>query len=319
MAVAAADKALADAGITADADRLRHRRHRHPPAADPVGRRASSAHRLGATNAAALRHLRRVRRLLPRRRARPTTWSRGGSAEHVLVVGVEKLTDIVDPTTAAPRSSSATAPARSSSARPTSPASARSCGAPTAARPTRSPRTRPGTRCATTPTHKFPTLRWRASRSSAGPSSRWRRSRQQALDAAGVTADDLDAFIPHQANLRIIDAMVKALGLPERVAVARDIVDTGNTSAASIPLAMERMLEQRRGAAAAALALLIGFGAGLAYAAQVVVAAVTGARRPDPGSPRAAAPQPGGRADPTRRSAAAWPPSRRSSPASPRS
>ena len=37
---------------------------------------------------------------------------------------------------------------------------------------------------------------------------------QQALDAAGITADDLDAFIPHQANVRIIDAMAKQLELP---------------------------------------------------------------------------------------------------------
>ena len=93
---------------------------------------------------------------------------------------------------------------------------------------------------------------------------------EQALEAAGITADDLDAFIPHQANLRIIDAMVKKLELPEHVAVARDIVDTGNTSAASIPLAMERMLDS--GAAPhGGLALLIGFGAGLSFAAQVVV------------------------------------------------
>ena len=66
---------------------------------------------------------------------------------------------------------------------------------------------------------------------------------QQALDAAGVAAADLDAFIPHQANIRIVDAMVRALKLPDHVPVARDIVDSGNTSAASVPLAMERMLE----------------------------------------------------------------------------
>ncbi len=65
---------------------------------------------------------------------------------------------------------------------------------------------------------------------------------QQALDAAGITADDLDVFIPHQANVRIIDSMVKTLKLPEHVTVARDVRTTGNTSAASIPLAMERLL-----------------------------------------------------------------------------
>lgn len=93
---------------------------------------------------------------------------------------------------------------------------------------------------------------------------------QRALDAAGITADQLDAFIPHQANVRIIDAMIKQLKLPADIPVARDIAYTGNTSAASIPLAMERMIrhdEIPRGG----LALQIGFGAGLAFAAQVVV------------------------------------------------
>ena len=93
---------------------------------------------------------------------------------------------------------------------------------------------------------------------------------QQAIDKAGITIDDLDAFIPHQANMRIIDAMIKQLKLPAHIPVARDIAETGNTSAASIPLATERMLEQGE-APHGGLALQIGFGAGLVYAAQVVV------------------------------------------------
>jgi 3-oxoacyl-[acyl-carrier-protein] synthase-3 len=93
---------------------------------------------------------------------------------------------------------------------------------------------------------------------------------QRALDAAGVTVDQLDAFVPHQANVRIVEAMAKKLNLPDNVAVARDIAYTGNTSAASVPLAMERMV--RRGEIPrGGLALQIGFGAGLSYAAQVVV------------------------------------------------
>ncbi|GHF43340.1 MULTISPECIES: ketoacyl-ACP synthase III [Streptomyces] len=92
---------------------------------------------------------------------------------------------------------------------------------------------------------------------------------QQALDQAGITAEDLDVFVPHQANMRIIDSMVKTLKLPESVVVARDVETTGNTSAASIPLAMERLLAT--GAAKSGdTALLIGFGAGLVYAATVV-------------------------------------------------
>ena len=90
-----------------------------------------------------------------------------------------------------------------------------------------------------------------------------------ALEAAGITADDLDVFIPHQANMRITDAMIRHLGLPESVTVARDIQTTGNTSAASIPLAMDRMLAAGE-APHGGTALLIGFGAGLVYAAQVV-------------------------------------------------
>lgn len=91
----------------------------------------------------------------------------------------------------------------------------------------------------------------------------------QALEAAGITAEDLDVFVPHQANLRIIDSMVKTLKLPDHVRVARDVETTGNTSAASIPLAMERMLASGE-AKSGDTALVIGFGAGLVYAATVV-------------------------------------------------
>lgn len=93
---------------------------------------------------------------------------------------------------------------------------------------------------------------------------------QEAVSAAGLTPADLDAFVPHQANMRITDAMIKALKLPDHVPVARDIAETGNTSAASIPLAMSRMLEEGEAPHGGA-ALQIGFGAGLVYAAQVVL------------------------------------------------
>ena len=93
---------------------------------------------------------------------------------------------------------------------------------------------------------------------------------QQALDAAGVTAADLAAFVPHQANMRIIDEFAKQLKLPESVVVARDIATMGNTSAASIPLATHRLLEENP-ELSGGLALQIGFGAGLVFGAQVVV------------------------------------------------
>ena len=92
---------------------------------------------------------------------------------------------------------------------------------------------------------------------------------QEALRLAGVAIDDLDAFIPHQANLRITQTLVKNLKLPESVAVATDVVDSGNTSAASVPLAMEAMLRSGE-AKPGDLALLIAFGAGLSFAGQVV-------------------------------------------------
>jgi 3-oxoacyl-[acyl-carrier-protein] synthase III len=92
---------------------------------------------------------------------------------------------------------------------------------------------------------------------------------REALDRAGVTVDELDAFIPHQANMRITDAMSRALKLPESVRVARDIAYQGNTSAASIPLAMDRMIRDGE-VKSGDTALLIAFGAGLSYAAQVV-------------------------------------------------
>lgn len=91
----------------------------------------------------------------------------------------------------------------------------------------------------------------------------------EAITAAGLTPDELDVFIPHQANMRIIDSMLKQLKLPKRVAVARDIAEMGNTSAASIPLAMDRMIQEGT-ARSGDTALLIGFGAGLAFAGQVV-------------------------------------------------
>ncbi|MGW4029150.1 beta-ketoacyl-ACP synthase 3 [Streptomyces sp. NPDC004838] len=89
------------------------------------------------------------------------------------------------------------------------------------------------------------------------------------LDLAGVTTDRLDAFIPHQANMLITDVVVEQLGLTGRTAVARDIVTSGNSSAASIPLAMEELLSSGD-APSGGLALLVGFGAGLVYAGQVV-------------------------------------------------
>jgi 3-oxoacyl-[acyl-carrier-protein] synthase-3 len=93
---------------------------------------------------------------------------------------------------------------------------------------------------------------------------------KEALEVAGVKPEELAALVTHQANERIIDEMAKQLALPESVVVAKDIITTGNTSAASIPLAMHALMAEGR-IKSGDLALQIGFGAGLAYGAQVVV------------------------------------------------
>ena len=90
----------------------------------------------------------------------------------------------------------------------------------------------------------------------------------QACERAGVAVSDLAAFVPHQANLRIVEAIARRLGVP-RERVADDIVHAGNTSSASIPLALSRMTE-RGELKSGSPALLLGFGAGMCYAAQVI-------------------------------------------------
>lgn len=90
----------------------------------------------------------------------------------------------------------------------------------------------------------------------------------QACEKAGVTPAELAAFVPHQANARIIDGIAKRLNIPDAI-IAKDIVESGNTSAASIPLALSKLVE-RREVPAGAPVLLFGFGGGLTYAGQVV-------------------------------------------------
>ncbi|GAC1322936.1 MAG: ketoacyl-ACP synthase III [Mycobacteriales bacterium] len=103
---------------------------------------------------------------------------------------------------------------------------------------------------------------------------RWATSKlapvaRRACELAGVELADLAGFIPHQANLRITESLVKSLHLHPDTAVARDIVDTGNTSAASVPLALGRMVERGQIRSGDPV-LLFGFGAGLTFAGQVI-------------------------------------------------
>lgn len=92
----------------------------------------------------------------------------------------------------------------------------------------------------------------------------------EAIAAAGLEPEDIQVFAPHQANMRIIDQLAKQIGLPQSVVIGRDIAETGNTSAASIPLAIEALYRLGQ-AKSGDLALQIGFGAGLAFGAQVIV------------------------------------------------
>ncbi|MFC4563265.1 beta-ketoacyl-ACP synthase III [Nocardiopsis mangrovi] len=90
----------------------------------------------------------------------------------------------------------------------------------------------------------------------------------EALRRAGVEPTELTAFVPHQANLRIVESIARKLGAPQAI-IARDIVTAGNTSSASVPLALSRMAG-RGELPSGSTVLTLGYGAGLTYAAQVL-------------------------------------------------
>ncbi|WP_018331415.1 beta-ketoacyl-ACP synthase III [Actinomycetospora chiangmaiensis] len=95
----------------------------------------------------------------------------------------------------------------------------------------------------------------------------------KAVERAGLTPADIDVLVPHQANLRIVEAIAKKLrseGARDDLVVADDIVYSGNTSSASIPMAIDHMRAAGR-VRSGDIALLVGFGAGLSYGGQVVV------------------------------------------------
>ncbi|MGC4941970.1 beta-ketoacyl-ACP synthase III [Kribbella sp. DT2] len=192
---------------------------------------------------------------------------RGGSAKYVLAIGVERLSDITDRTD-----------------RSTAFIFADGAGAAVVG-PSDEPGIGPVVWGSDGTQHELISQKeswqeaagsynWPNLKMDGNPVFRWAafemaKAAQQALDVAGVTADDLDLFVPHQANMRITDAMHRTLKLPDHVKVARDIERQGNTSAASIPLAISAMRESGE-AKSGDLALVIGFGAGLVYAGQVI-------------------------------------------------
>lgn len=201
--------------------------------------------------------------------AQADSFIRSGLAEYVLVVGAEKLSELVKPTD------------RSISFLLGDGAGAAIVGPSETAGISKTVWGSDGSKWDTVGmdnplaayrdgTAEWPTLR------QDGPSVfRWAvwemaKVAKQALAEAGIQPEDLAAFIPHQANMRIIDELAKQLKLPDTVAIGRDIETTGNTSAASIPLATHRLLEEHP-ELHGGLALQIGFGAGLVFGAQVVV------------------------------------------------
>jgi 3-oxoacyl-[acyl-carrier-protein] synthase-3 len=183
---------------------------------------------------------------------------RGGTAKHVLVIGAERFSDIIDP---ADRST-AFLFGDGAGAAVVSAAEVDGIAPPAWLSD--------GAQAAILQTVGFPPVL----RMEGQAVYRWATTAlpglaRAALGKAGLAADDLAALVPHQANLRITESLVRALRLPEHVVVARDVVDSGNTSAASIPLALTRLVETgevRRGDPV----LLLGFGAGLTAAGQVV-------------------------------------------------
>jgi 3-oxoacyl-[acyl-carrier-protein] synthase-3 len=267
MSTAAAEKALASAGIEPDAigmilvATVTHLLQ--TPAAAPL-----VADRIAARNAAAL-DISAACAGFCHGMALANDLIRGGTADYVLLVGCEKLTEMVD----AYDRSTAFLFGDGAGAVVIGPSDTPGIGpvvwGADGSQGDAITQDAPWDALRDDPTHVFPSLSMNGQQVFRWAVFDMSPVAQRALEVAGVSADDLDVFIPHQANLRIIDAMVKKLGLPEHVAVARDIVHTGNTSAASIPLAMAAMLESGE-AKSGDTALLIGFGAGLSYAAQVV-------------------------------------------------
>lgn len=268
MASAAGRRALGHAGIDSeqlDCLILASMSHlvQTPPLAIAV------AHELGAVNTAAF-DLSAACAGFCHALAVASDMVRAGDARHVLVIGAERMTDIVDPgdrNTAFMFADGAGAVVVGPSAQPgIGPVVRGADGAFLDA-------LRMNTSWAAfrdDPALDRPMMKMDGRRVFRWAVDRVVEAGRRALKDAGVSVDDLVAFVPHQANARMIDVLADRLALPEHVVVARDVVTAGNTSAASIPLAMERLLCDGE-VPSGGPALLIGFGAGLNYAGQVVL------------------------------------------------
>ncbi|MBL7499216.1 beta-ketoacyl-ACP synthase 3 [Frankia sp. CNm7] len=261
MALAAAREALADSGLTAaDVDLVMVATCSSQPRAGVVA--AEVAAGLGAPAAATVDFNAACAGFCYAVAAAADS-VRAGTARHAVVVGAERMTDYIDPADLG----TSIIFGDGAGAVVIGPAEAGAEGEPAAIGP----------------------VTWGSDGSKASliqvePDSQRMRMEGQAVfrwatgsvhrvalaacERAGVAPKDLAAVIPHQANLRIVNALAEKLGAV-RAVVARDGADAGNTSAASIPLALHR-LHRNRAVRAGDLALLVGFGAGLAWAAQVV-------------------------------------------------
>ena len=271
MATAAAERAIADAGLTAsDIDVVILATISHPlqtPSAAVL-----VADRLGLTDPGAF-DISAACSGFPYGIGLADSLVSSGQANNVVVIGVEKLTDWTDPYdrgTAFIFADGAGAVVVSPSDNPgIGPTVWGSNGAEAEAIICLPDWNSLRKEFADTGIEKWPVLHMQGQKVFRWAVSEMAPIAKQALDVAGLTPDDIQLFVPHQANMRITDALVRALGFPDTVTVARDIQTAGNTSAASIPLALDR-LRVEGVAKSGDLALLIGFGAGLAYAAQVV-------------------------------------------------
>ncbi|WP_405954841.1 beta-ketoacyl-ACP synthase 3 [Streptomyces phaeochromogenes] len=267
MAATAAEKALAQAGTTpAEVDLVLVASMSNLVQTPPLAVRV--AHELGAGAAAGV-DLSAACAGFCHALAMASDAVRAGSARRVLVVGAERMTDIVEPTD---RSISflfadgAGAVVVGDSDTPgIGPVVRRAYGAHSEALRMTAPWATAGG-----PAPERPWMRMDGRRVFRWAMDEVAPALARTVREAGLTPAELGAFVPHQANLRMIELMTERLGLTDATAVSRDVVRSGNTSAASIPLALEALLASQE-ASTGDTALLVGFGAGLNFASQVVV------------------------------------------------
>ncbi|ACZ31154.1 3-oxoacyl-(acyl-carrier-protein) synthase III [Xylanimonas cellulosilytica DSM 15894] len=195
---------------------------------------------------------------------------RSGNARNVLVVGAEKLSEIIDPTDRSISFLLGDGAGAAVVGTSDTPGIGPTVWGSDGSKASSIRQTHSWTDLRADPSLGWPTLRQDGQTVFKWAGFQVAKFAQAAMDAAGVGPEDIDVFVPHQANMRIIDQLLKQLKLPDSVVVGRDIADTGNTSAASVPLAIERLQAEGQ-VKPGDVCLQLGFGAGLVYAAQVVV------------------------------------------------